>query len=83
MTLNVASVFNMTRACVPLLREASKGNLNPSHVINITSVAGHPDSAPEDDIAPSYVINVDSSFHSNTHTHTHTGTVLPRQRATN
>ena len=94
MTLNVASVFNMTRACVPLLREASKGNLNPSHVINITSVAGHPDSAPEDDIAPSYVINVHSyvinvhsSFHHikslQQHTHTHTGTVLPRQRATN
>jgi len=54
MTLNVASVFHMTRACVPLLREASEGNLNPSHVINITSVAGHPDSAPPNDIAPSY-----------------------------
>lgn len=54
MTLNVASVFNMTRACTPLLSKGSKGNLEPSHVINITSVAGDPSSAPENDIAPSY-----------------------------
>ena len=40
MTLNVYSIFHLTRACVPLLEAASKGNVDPSHVINIGSVGG-------------------------------------------
>eukprot|EP00747_Dinoflagellata_sp_TGD_P023434 gnl/TRDRNA2_/TRDRNA2_129804_c0_seq1.p1 gnl/TRDRNA2_/TRDRNA2_129804_c0~~gnl/TRDRNA2_/TRDRNA2_129804_c0_seq1.p1 ORF type:complete len:315 (-),score=65.52 gnl/TRDRNA2_/TRDRNA2_129804_c0_seq1:100-996(-) len=40
MSLNVASIFHLTRACTPMLLAASGGNLNPSHVINIGSVGG-------------------------------------------
>eukprot|EP00940_MAST-03C_sp_MAST-3C-sp2_P002691 g2691.t1 len=54
MTLNVASVFNLTRACLPLLRAASRGNLDPSHVINISSIAGNPTFSHYGDNAPSY-----------------------------
>jgi len=53
MTLNVTSIWNLTRACFPLLKKASGGNMNPSHVINIGSVAGEP-SANVFDNAPSY-----------------------------
>lgn len=53
MTLNVASIFNLTRACHALLLKGSGGNMEPSHVINIGSVAGHP-SASVFDNSPSY-----------------------------
>eukprot|EP00949_MAST-11_sp_MAST-11-sp1_P000947 g947.t1 len=53
-TLNVATVFNLTRAFIPLLKRASRGNTDPSHVINIGSVAGNPTSAQVMDVAPSY-----------------------------
>jgi len=43
MTLNVASVFNLSRACFSLLKKGSGGNMNPSHIINIGSVAGQPE----------------------------------------
>ncbi len=52
--LNVTSIFNLTRAFRPLLRRASRGNLNPSHVINVSSVAGNLDSSFSFDNAPSY-----------------------------
>lgn len=54
MTLNVASIFHLTRAFVPYLKKASKGNEDPSHVINISSVAGNPTFAHAMDNAPSY-----------------------------
>jgi NAD(P)-dependent dehydrogenase (short-subunit alcohol dehydrogenase family) len=38
MTLNVTSVFNLTRALTPLLSAAANGNLDPAKVINISSV---------------------------------------------
>jgi len=41
MTINVASVFHLTRACVPLLEAASEGKLHPACVVNISSVMGH------------------------------------------
>jgi len=53
MALNVASIFNLTRACAPLLRKASGGSMDPAHVINVGSVAGHP-SAHALDNAPAY-----------------------------
>eukprot|EP00930_Biecheleria_cincta_P052954 TRINITY_DN38256_c0_g1_i1.p1 TRINITY_DN38256_c0_g1~~TRINITY_DN38256_c0_g1_i1.p1 ORF type:complete len:298 (-),score=52.47 TRINITY_DN38256_c0_g1_i1:132-1025(-) len=53
MSLNVASIFNLTRACYGLLKKGSGGNLDPAHVISIGSVAGHP-SANVFDNAPSY-----------------------------
>lgn len=53
MTLNVASVFNLTRACHDLLKAGSNGNMDPSHVITIGSVAGEP-RANYFDNAPSY-----------------------------
>lgn len=53
MSLNVASVFNMTRACHEMLKNGSGGSMDPSHVITIGSVAGHP-SAHVLDNAPSY-----------------------------
>eukprot|EP00746_Dinoflagellata_sp_MGD_P053087 gnl/MRDRNA2_/MRDRNA2_23424_c0_seq1.p1 gnl/MRDRNA2_/MRDRNA2_23424_c0~~gnl/MRDRNA2_/MRDRNA2_23424_c0_seq1.p1 ORF type:complete len:262 (+),score=62.53 gnl/MRDRNA2_/MRDRNA2_23424_c0_seq1:26-787(+) len=55
MALNVYSIFNLTRACVPLLKAASGGNLDPSHVINIGSVAGVMASALDN--APSYMVS--------------------------
>lgn len=53
MTLNVASVFNLTRACHELLKKGSGGSMDPSHVITIGSVAGFPSSNVFDN-APSY-----------------------------
>lgn len=38
--LNVKAVFEMTRACIPLLKRGSGGSHNPASVINIGSVAG-------------------------------------------
>lgn len=52
--LNVTSIFNLTRAFRPMLKEASRGNLDPSHVINVGSVAGNLDSSYVFDNAPSY-----------------------------
>jgi NAD(P)-dependent dehydrogenase (short-subunit alcohol dehydrogenase family) len=40
MTLNVTSVFQLTRALRPKLAAASRGNMDPSHVINIGSIGG-------------------------------------------
>ena len=54
MTLNVSSIFHLTRAFVPLLKRASKGNLEPAHVINISSAAGNPSHASTADNAFSY-----------------------------
>lgn len=53
MSVNVASIFNLTRACHPMLLKGSGGNMEPSHVINIGSVAGHTNSNIFDN-APSY-----------------------------
>jgi len=53
MTLNVSSIWNLTRACFTLLKNGSGGSMNPSHVINIGSVAGHPAVSVFDN-APSY-----------------------------
>jgi len=53
MALNVASIFNLTRACYPMLKKGTGGSMDPSHVINIGSVAGHPKASPFDN-APSY-----------------------------
>merc|ERR1711920_669843 len=53
LNLNVTSIFNLTRACAPLLIRGSGGNMEPSHVINIGSVAGHPHCHVFDN-APSY-----------------------------
>jgi NAD(P)-dependent dehydrogenase (short-subunit alcohol dehydrogenase family) len=53
MSLNVASVFNLTRACYPLLKKGSRGSLDPSHVITVGSMVGHP-TADVFDNAPSY-----------------------------
>eukprot|EP01100_Stratorugosa_tubuloviscum_P008417 TRINITY_DN350_c1_g1_i2.p1 TRINITY_DN350_c1_g1~~TRINITY_DN350_c1_g1_i2.p1 ORF type:complete len:298 (+),score=141.94 TRINITY_DN350_c1_g1_i2:63-956(+) len=39
MTLNVATVFHMTRACLPLLENAVQSD-DPARVINVGSVAG-------------------------------------------
>lgn len=55
MTLNVSSVFNLTRACFPLLAKASRGSMDPSHVVNIGSIAGHPHCASVFENSPSYV----------------------------
>ena len=52
--LNVAAIFNLTRAFRPLLKRASRGNLDPSHVINVSSVAGNLGSSLPLDNAPSY-----------------------------
>ncbi|KAK3287132.1 hypothetical protein CYMTET_5361 [Cymbomonas tetramitiformis] len=41
MDLNVASVFNLTRACLTLLKAASRGASDPARVINISSINGH------------------------------------------
>ena len=54
MMLNVYSVFHLTRACQDLLKAGSRGNLEPSHVINISSVAGDSSWASSYDNAPSY-----------------------------
>ncbi|KAJ3125528.1 hypothetical protein HK098_000215 [Nowakowskiella sp. JEL0407] len=40
MALNVKSIFYLTTALLPLLKNASKGNLDPSRVVNISSVSG-------------------------------------------
>ena len=48
------SIFQMSRAFTPLLKRASQGNLNPSHIINVSSVAGNSDSSSPHDVAPSY-----------------------------
>lgn len=53
MTLNVSSVFHLTRACHPMLKKGSGGSMDPSHVITIGSVAGHPRASVFDN-APSY-----------------------------
>merc|ERR1719222_1397650 len=53
MTLNVSSVFHLTRACYELLKKGSRGNADPAHVITIGSVAGEP-RAHVFDNAPSY-----------------------------
>jgi len=53
MTLNVASVFNLTRACYAMLKKGSGGNMDPAHVITIGSVAGEPNANVFDN-APSY-----------------------------
>mmetsp|Transcript_23141 Transcript_23141/g.53029 ORF Transcript_23141/g.53029 Transcript_23141/m.53029 type:complete len:298 (-) Transcript_23141:2-895(-) len=53
MSLNVASIFNLTRACHAMLQKGSNGSMDPAHVINIGSVAGHPQASPFDN-APSY-----------------------------
>lgn len=53
MSLNVASIFNLTRACYPMLKKGTGGSMDPAHVINIGSVAGHPKASPFDN-APSY-----------------------------
>eukprot|EP00927_Polykrikos_kofoidii_P013458 TRINITY_DN15868_c0_g1_i1.p1 TRINITY_DN15868_c0_g1~~TRINITY_DN15868_c0_g1_i1.p1 ORF type:complete len:332 (-),score=40.49 TRINITY_DN15868_c0_g1_i1:39-944(-) len=53
MTLNVASIFNLSRACFPLLKRGSGGSMDPSNVINIGSVSGHPSESVFDN-APSY-----------------------------
>jgi len=53
MALNVASIFNLTRACCPMLKKATGGSMDPAHVINIGSTAGHPVASPFDN-APSY-----------------------------
>jgi NAD(P)-dependent dehydrogenase (short-subunit alcohol dehydrogenase family) len=55
--LNVTSIFNLTRAFRPLLIKASKGNLDPSKVINVSSVAGNMDSSNPMDNAPSYAVS--------------------------
>ena len=52
--LNGTAIFNLTRAFRPLLRRASRGNLDPSHVINVSSVAGNLNSSFAFDNAPSY-----------------------------
>ena len=52
--LNVTAIFNLTRAFRPLLKRASRGNLDPAHVINVSSVAGNLDSSYPFDNAPSY-----------------------------
>eukprot|EP00732_Lithocolla_globosa_P006103 Lithocolla_globosa_v1_NODE_6844_length_1028_cov_17.869476.p1 type:complete len:287 gc:universal NODE_6844_length_1028_cov_17.869476:956-96(-) len=52
--LNVTALFQLTRAFVPLLKKASNGNLDPSHVINVSSVGGNLDSSSRLDNAPSY-----------------------------
>jgi NAD(P)-dependent dehydrogenase (short-subunit alcohol dehydrogenase family) len=52
--LNVTSIFQMSRAFTPLLKKASKGNLEPAHIINVSSVAGNNDSSSPKDVAPSY-----------------------------
>jgi len=53
MSLNVSSVFNLTRACYDLLKKGSGGNMDPAHVITIGSTAGHPQAHVFDN-APSY-----------------------------
>lgn len=53
MTLNVASIFNLTRACHELLKRGSGGSMEPASVINIGSVVGHPAASVLDN-APSY-----------------------------
>jgi len=53
MTLNVTSVFQLTRACYNMLKKGSGGNMDPAHVITIGSVAGEP-VANVFDNAPSY-----------------------------
>lgn len=53
MRLNVYSIFWLTRACVSLLEAGSNGSMDPSHVINIGSVAGTVVFEHDDD--PSYV----------------------------
>ena len=35
LNLNVVQIFNLTRACMPLLEKASNGAYDPSKVINI------------------------------------------------
>jgi len=52
--LNVTAMFQLTRAFVPLLKEASNGNLDPSHVVNVSSTAGNMNSSSPLDNAPSY-----------------------------
>lgn len=52
--LNVTTLFQLSRAFVPLLKKASKGNLDPSHIINVSSVAGNMNSSSVYDNAPSY-----------------------------
>ena len=39
-TLNVYSIWHLTRAFTPMLKKASNGNLDPAHVINVSSVGG-------------------------------------------
>ena len=50
----VQAMFQLTRAFVPLLKEASNGNLDPSHVVNVSSTAGNMNSSSPLDNAPSY-----------------------------
>ena len=52
--VNVTALFQLSRAFVPLLKAASHGNLDPSHIINVSSVAGNMDSSNPFDNAPSY-----------------------------
>jgi len=52
--LNVTTLFQLSRAFVPLLKKASLGNIDPSHIINVSSVAGNNDSSSPFDVAPSY-----------------------------
>jgi NAD(P)-dependent dehydrogenase (short-subunit alcohol dehydrogenase family) len=52
--LNVTALFQLSRAFVPLLKRASKGNTDPSHIINVSSVGGNLDSSSKFDNAPSY-----------------------------
>lgn len=53
MSLNVASIFNLTRACHAMLQRGSGGSMDPAHVVNIGSTAGHPKASVFDN-APSY-----------------------------
>lgn len=53
LNLNVVQIFNLTRACMPLLEAGSGGKHDPSHVINIGSVGG--DVASISAVNPSYL----------------------------
>ncbi|TPX35735.1 hypothetical protein SmJEL517_g01959 [Synchytrium microbalum] len=39
--LNVKNLFYMTVACLPMLEKGANGNIDPSRVINVTSIAGY------------------------------------------
>ncbi|KXS21729.1 NAD(P)-binding protein [Gonapodya prolifera JEL478] len=40
LALNVKCIYYLTVACLPMLEKASRGNVDPSRVVNISSIAG-------------------------------------------